>query len=271
MTVLGEKFRGIGIRLDNSVGLAIMLVLLGFAPAAAKEVEKTEGIVQLKKNLTAQEVLIQKQAALIQELLQRVEALEASQAKTREKVGAVLLGRESAEASREEAEETLVSIRKDLEETSLKLDHLPQLGGYYDFEYFDDDRSNNPGEFRQHHVTLLLFQEHEKVRWFSEIEFEFGTLYKGEGGTNLKTGSRRIEDRASLGRVRLFGSTNIARGPHPHTGLLECLALAQPDPLDPASAAGPQSLPREFYGRDGAWKQISGRPRADLQRLHQQR
>ncbi len=88
MTVPG-KIQGIGMGLAYSSGLAIMLFLLGFAPAAAQEAENPEEIVQLKKKVAAHESLIQEQVALIQDLLQRVEVMEASQVRTREQVGAV--------------------------------------------------------------------------------------------------------------------------------------------------------------------------------------
>ncbi len=39
-----------------------------------------------------------------------------------------------------------------------KLDRLPRLSGYYDFQYFNDDREDSPGEFHQHILNLLLFR-----------------------------------------------------------------------------------------------------------------
>ena len=210
MTVPG-KIQGIGMGFAYSSGLAIMLLLLGFAPAAAQEAENPEEIVQLKKKVAAHESLIQEQAALIQDLLQRVEAMEASQVRTREQVGAVSQAIASEKADREEGDETLTAMRGDLDQTSEKLNKLPHVGGYFDFEFFDDDRSNSPAAFRQHHVTLFLSQEYGKVRWFSEVEFEFGTLYKGDGGTNLTTARGEVKVEQGWGEYT-FSDGLTARG-----------------------------------------------------------
>ncbi|MFQ5777353.1 MAG: hypothetical protein ACE5IP_05045 [Terriglobia bacterium] len=177
----------------NSAGLALMLVALGSVPAVGDEAENTQEIALLKKKMAVQETLIQKQGALIQDLLKRLEVFEAAQARTGEKAEVASHTAASEEAGREENARTLTDIRNDLDETVGRLDYLPQVGGYFDFEYFNDDRPNSPGEFRQHHVTLFLSQEYEKVRWFSELEFEFGVLFEGEGGRDLETARGEIK------------------------------------------------------------------------------
>ena len=160
MTVPGN-IQGIGMRLAYSSGLAIMLFLLGFAPAAAQEAENPEEIVQLKKKIAAHESFIEEQAALIQDLLQRVEAMEASQVRTREQVGAVSKAIASEKADREEGDETLTATREDLDQTSERLDKLPHVGGYYDFEL---QGKNVPETMRQVNVA---FSKIAMRRWIT--------------------------------------------------------------------------------------------------------
>ncbi|MFQ5410959.1 MAG: hypothetical protein ACE5EC_01630, partial [Phycisphaerae bacterium] len=132
--------------------IGIVLLLSLRARAAAEETGAG-----LKSRLAAQE-------ALNRELLDRLESLEASQAallKTIERLSQTHDNDAEREAIQEEEREALLDelrdeFGEDLVGIEERLDLLPNLGGYYDFEYFNDGRKDSPGAFRQHHVSLFL-------------------------------------------------------------------------------------------------------------------
>jgi len=139
---------------------------------------------QAQDDVAALKEALQTQQALNEKLLERLEAVEAGQA-------ALLAKIESVEASDhdgflEEREALFDEMREEYLDLEQKLDNLPSISGYYDFEYFNDDRELSPGEFRQHHVSLHLSQEWDNWRLFSELEFEFGARFEGRGGTMLQ-------------------------------------------------------------------------------------
>lgn len=203
-TATGREERRITLRLVHSAVLGMVLALLCSQLGIAQEAGSAAEVAQLKAKLTAQEALIQK-------LLRRLETLETSQARILERMDEVPKTIPSAEALRQERDELLAEVRGDVEEIEERLDLRPILGGYYDFEYIDDDRSDNPGAFRQHHVTLLLSKEYEAFRVFSEIEFEFGTLFGGEGGMNLETARGEVKVEQGWGEY-LFSDQLTLRG-----------------------------------------------------------
>ncbi|MFQ5501110.1 MAG: hypothetical protein ACE5EQ_02290 [Phycisphaerae bacterium] len=162
----------------------IGIVMLGSLRARAVAEEKGA---ELKERLAAQE-------ALNRELLERLESLEASQASLLKTIDTIIQhpdnDAERKAAHDEEREALMDELREEFGEEFAgledRLDLLPDLGGYYDFEYINDGLKDSPGEFRQHHVSLFLAKEYDDFRFFSEIEFEFGTRFGGEGGLDLE-------------------------------------------------------------------------------------
>ncbi len=136
---------------------------------------------------------LQAQQALNQKLLDRLEAVEAGQAALLGQLQSLETAAPDAAEFREERDEILDEIRGEYFDLQDKLDSLPSLSGYYDFEYFNDDREDSPGEFRQHHLSLHLSKEWEKWRLFSEFEFEFGAKFEGDGGTDLEEARGEIK------------------------------------------------------------------------------
>ena len=65
-----------------------------------------------------------------------------------------------------------------------RLDAMPRINGYYDFEYSKDDAPDTFNGFRQHRVFLDFFKEYRKFRVMSEVEFESAALVSG-GRTGL--------------------------------------------------------------------------------------
>lgn len=78
-------------------------------------------------------------------------------------------------------ETLLTESREEGTDLAARLEGLPDLGGYYDFEYFNDDRKGSPGEFRQHRLAILLSQERGAFRVHGEVEFEYGAHFEGDG------------------------------------------------------------------------------------------
>jgi len=124
---------------------------------------------------------LEAQQEMNRQLLARVEALEAAQAMTQAKIATVADAVPDLDALKEEREEVLEDLRSDYFDITDRLDALPELSGYYDLEYINDDRSDSPGEFRQHHVSIHLSKEWESWRSFAEFEFEFGSKFGGDG------------------------------------------------------------------------------------------
>ncbi len=158
-------------------------VALSAVPVSGQDADE---VAQLKARLETQEARLEFQEALNQKLLERIEALEAGQTTVLQKLHAVEESVPNEEALREERESLMEEIREEYFDLQDRLDLLPTLSGYYDFEYFNDDREDSPGEFRQHHLSLHLSKEWERWRLFSEFEFEYGTRIDGEGGDELE-------------------------------------------------------------------------------------
>ena len=158
---------------SNLVRILLALFLLTAAPADAQD---PNDIAQLRAELAAQQTLNQK-------LLERFEAVEAGQAVLLKKIQVM---EASLPEDGELRESALQELREEQFELQKKLDQMPTLSGYLDVEYFDDDREDSPGEFRQHHLSLHLSKEWERWRVFSEFELEYGTKIEGEGGDELE-------------------------------------------------------------------------------------
>lgn len=68
-----------------------------------------------------------------------------------------------------------------LEGIEKKLSSSLNLTGYYDFDYIYRDLPGSHHGFDQHHVSLHLSKELGDFRVFSEVEFEHGTKFEGDG------------------------------------------------------------------------------------------
>lgn len=184
-----------------------MVALLCCAPAPAEE-----GVPALKARLAAQE-------EANRALLRRLESLEQSQAAMLRRIETLTQDQQARddEADLEAEREALLDEIRDefaedfagLEE---RLDLLPNLGGYYDFEYFNDGRKDSPGEFRQHHVSLFLAKEYDDFRFFSEVEFEFGTRFEGDGGLALEEARGEVKVEQGWGEHQILDELALRGG-----------------------------------------------------------
>ena len=155
--------------------LSLGLALTAFGGVAAGQ--QADEVAELKRKVAAQD-------RLIQQLMERLDALES------DRTG----GQKPPPAGKAETEDRLEAVQADLDAATAALERLPSLGGYLDFEYMNDDRSKSPGAFRQHHLTLLLSKELEAFRVFGEVEFEYGTLFEGDGAkTTTSRGELKLE------------------------------------------------------------------------------
>jgi hypothetical protein len=121
------------------------------------------------------------QDPLIRDLQQRLQAQEAVNAELQRRVAALeaLLPRVAADPPRPPAPPAAPPADEATVRLEERLDALPKIGGYYDFEY---SKSNTPGTFsgfRQHRVFLDVFKEYQKFRVMSEVEFESAALVSG--------------------------------------------------------------------------------------------
>lgn len=165
--------------------VALLISLSAFGPQNGTAQTPDEAA-QLREELAAQR-------ALNQQLLQRLEALEAGQGALLEKVRLLEDRAPSEPGDAGESAETAGELRDAFFDVQETLDRAPTLGGYYDFDYFNDNRDDSPGEFRQHHLTLLVTKEFKKFRLFGEVEFEYGTKFEGAGGTELEEASGELK------------------------------------------------------------------------------
>lgn len=195
-------------------------LLVGAVNLRAQGEPQQDEIAQLK-------AVVQAQQALNQKLLERVEALEVKQGALLERIKSV---EESVPEDAESGEQrggALESLRRDYADLQEKLDELPALNGYFDFEYLNDDRKNSPSEFRQRHLTLLVTKEYKSFRLFGEVEFEWGPVFEGEGGKELEEAAGEVKleqawaewvhsDRLTLrvGKMYTPGYANVHQWPN---------------------------------------------------------
>ena len=155
---------------------------------------------------------LQAQQALNQKLLERLEAVEASQAALLAKFESLEASVPNPETAREEREEILDDLREEYFSLQDRIDNLPTVSGYYDFEYFNDDRKDSPGEFRQHHLSVHLTKEWDRWRMFSEFEFEYGTKFEGGGGTDLEEARGEFKLEQAWGEYVHSDALTLRRG-----------------------------------------------------------
>lgn len=177
------------VRVGISVPMALRIVVwLTFFVLTTGRVyaQEQDDIARLKEVLESQQALNEK-------LLERIEALEAGQGAILAKIQSVEKKIPDKETLREERDTLIEELHDEYIDLQDKLDALPRLSGYYDFENFNDNRNDSPGEFRQHHLSLHLTKEWDRWRVFSEFEFEFGAKFEGAGGTDLEEARGEIK------------------------------------------------------------------------------
>ncbi len=172
--------------LARALGIEALLMGLVFSPPSGAQEREPGDLEERVGNLERQNRELAEDLERLREALRKTRQGEGSRETPGAGAGPERDQEQEMEASPGGDEDlTLEEISEHLRDIDDRLDWLPTLSGYYDFEYINDDRSGSPGEFRQHHVSVHLSKEIQSFRFFSEIEFEFGTKFKGEGGSRL--------------------------------------------------------------------------------------
>jgi hypothetical protein len=161
-------------------------------PASSTFAQEPGEITQLQSSLRTQQELNRK-------LLERLDALEAGQAALLSKLQAVETSIPDNGELHEEREAILDELRDEYFDLQDRLDSMPTITGYYDFEYFNDNRQDSPGEFRHHRLSVFVTKEWEQWRLFSEFEFEYGAKFEGVGGTDIENSRGEIKIEQSWG------------------------------------------------------------------------
>ena len=124
----------------------IVVILIGLAQSAAAQ---QDDVATLRAEL-------QRQQAIVAQLLQRLDALEKKQAAT--------VTHEEAKQEAETQQEAVNSVRESL------LSRV-NLTGYYNFR-FAADNSETPVSFQQHHLGLLLSKQLRRFNFHMELELQ---------------------------------------------------------------------------------------------------
>lgn len=87
------------------------------------------------------------------------------------------------------------TLLDEIDSLKLQLANIVNISGYFDFEYSDGNRGG-VDSFRQHHLSIFLQRRIGSFRFFSEIEFEDGTNFAGDGagGFDDSDGDLKIEN-----------------------------------------------------------------------------
>ncbi len=170
-----------------------VLISLAAVSAAPVSGQDADEVAQLVARLEAQEARLELQEALNEKLLKRIEALEAGQTTALEWIHTVEESVPDEETLREERESMMVEMREEYLDLQDRLDLLPTLSGYYDFMYHNDDREDSPSRFHHHRLSLHVTKEWDRWRLFSEVEFEHGTTFEGDGGEELEEARGEIK------------------------------------------------------------------------------
>lgn len=73
------------------------------------------------------------------------------------------------------------------------VDQLVKINGYYDLEWYNDDKKPSPSEFKQHHLSFFFDKKIENWHFFSELEFEYAFDVLGTGGNVTGGGEAKVE------------------------------------------------------------------------------
>ena len=128
----------------------------------------------------------------IEELAREIAALQERMADVEEPVAGRYFRPEGAAT----VDSLLAEIRQEDHGLSDRVNNLLDWAGYFDFEYFNDDRSGSPGEFRQHRLSLKPSKEIGDFRFFGEVEFEYGAKFEGQGTVEGARGDSVIVNEA---------------------------------------------------------------------------
>ena len=97
------------------------------------------------------------------------------------------------QASVPPAQGSVAELRGEFQGFKNMVDQLVKINGYYDFEWYNDDKKSSPSSFRQHHLSFFFDKKIESWHFFSELEFEFAFDVEGNGGTVTGSGESKIE------------------------------------------------------------------------------
>ncbi len=118
--------------------------------------------------------------------------------------------------SSEEDEDKLSEVEELLKEYEERLDLGVDLSGYVDVEYRGSDKSGANNGFRMHHLSLFFSKNfNEKLRFFSEIEFEdtpkFDATNDGSGDIKEAEGKIFVEALNFDYRFKQWASIRVGR------------------------------------------------------------
>jgi len=123
---------------------------------------------------------------------QRIEELEAEVGDLRDRFDEVESD-ERVEELRGEVEELIDETQGEvIEERTISLlnryfgNSYMSLGGYFNVEYLNDDKSDSTGRFRLHRVSLFFQKRVGQFNFFTEVEFEDAPKFEGEGGDEIE-------------------------------------------------------------------------------------
>jgi hypothetical protein len=162
----------------STIRILVAAAVLGLAPATFAQDTSSTASGDLAQTSAGQD-------QVIRDLLQRLDAQDAVNAELRRRVTALeaLLPPSSSSTTPSLSPLDLAAVEETDRHLEERLDALPKITGYYDFEFFKDGLPGTFNEFRLHHMFLDFFKEYQKFRVMSEIEFEFAThMTAGPGG-----------------------------------------------------------------------------------------
>lgn len=180
--------------------LAAVVFLAWPAVVAAQDPPGTESARIISVGDTERRLAAQDQ--LVKELLQRLDSLQAGNAALLQRVAALETAQktepvtspgDAVPASSSEAQQpesgALAPVEEKAARLEERLDALPKVVGYYDFEFFKEDRGGTFAEFRQHHLSLHFSKEYDRFHVFSEVEFEHAPHFEvdTDTGTELES------------------------------------------------------------------------------------
>ncbi len=177
--------------------LTVMIFALLCASSAAQTADR---IAELER-------LLVEQQSVNRALMERVEAIERAHTAIEDRLHLA----DSDSAAADDAGFLIEQLYEEIGAVQERLDRQPTLSGYYDFEYLNDDRTDSPGEFRQHHLSLHVTKEWADYRMFAEAEFEFGAKFEGDGGLALEEARGEIKLEQAWGEY-IMSDALVLRG-----------------------------------------------------------
>ncbi|MEW5756720.1 MAG: porin [Pseudomonadota bacterium] len=97
---------------------------------------------------------------------------------------------EELEARITQLEEELALTADESKDNARALSDMATISGYADVEFYDKSGKDNDTSFRIHHISLFLKKQlSDKIRFFSEIEFEDAAKIDNTGGSSFSSDS----------------------------------------------------------------------------------